>query len=446
MARQCGAKFDKWKRLADSSGSIALTDFYAYMPLHKYLFAPSRDLWPASSVNSRLGAVNVDTPANARLDEHRSVEQMTWAPGLPMLIRDHLISEGGWIRRQGVSCFNLYRAPTIKLGNPTKAQRWLDHIHKIYPDDAEHIVRWLAHRRQHPRTKINHALVLGGSQGIGKDTLLEPAKYAVGPWNFSEVSPHHLLGRFNGFAKSVILRVSEGRSEGRDLGEVNRFSFYDHTKVYTAAPPDVLRVDEKNLREHNVLNCCGVIITTNHKTDGLYLPTDDRRHYVTWSNLTKDDFDEKYWNELWGWYWDGGISHVAAYFAGLDISSFDPKAPPPKTQAFWDIVAANTAPEDAELADVLDKMENPYAVAIKQITKHATGSFQEWLTDRKSRRAIPHRLEKCGYVQVRNDNAKDGMWVVSGVRQVIYARSDLSAADRVRAASDLARHLGWSVK
>jgi len=33
-----------------------------------------------------------------------------------------------------------------------------------------------------------------------------------------------------------------------------------------------------------------VIITTNHKTDGIYLPADDRRHMVAWSNLTKDDF------------------------------------------------------------------------------------------------------------------------------------------------------------
>ena len=55
-----------------------------------------------------------------------------------------------------------------------------------------------------------------------------------------------MLGRFNGFVKSVILRVSEAR----DLGDVDRFTFYDHTKVYTAAPPDVLRVDEKYLREH----------------------------------------------------------------------------------------------------------------------------------------------------------------------------------------------------
>jgi hypothetical protein len=57
---------------------------------------------------------------------------------------------------------------------------------------------WLAHRVQQPQEKINHALVLGGPQGIGKDSLLEPVKRAVGPWNVAEVSPQHVLGRFNG--------------------------------------------------------------------------------------------------------------------------------------------------------------------------------------------------------------------------------------------------------
>jgi hypothetical protein len=74
---------------------------------------------------------------------------------------------------------------------------------------------------QRPEQKINHALVLGGEQGIGKDTILEPAKYAIGAWNFQEASPQQILGRFNGFVKSVILRISEAR----DLGEFDRFAF-----------------------------------------------------------------------------------------------------------------------------------------------------------------------------------------------------------------------------
>jgi hypothetical protein len=355
------------------------------------------------------------------------------APGEPMLIYDRLISDGGWIEHVGVTCFNLYRPPVSEPGNAAEAGPWVAHIEKVFGEDAGHIVSWLAHRVQRPADKINHALVLGGNQGIGKDTLLAPIKRAVGPWNFHEVSPQHMLGRFNGFLKSVILRVNEAR----DLGDVNRFQFYDHLKAYTAAPPDVLRVDEKHLREHSVLNCCGVIITTNHKADGIYLPADDRRHFVAWSELSKGDFSPEYWNGLWAWYAASGDRHVAAYLAELDISGFDPKAPPPKTAAFWDIVDAGRAPEDAELADVLDRLGNPEATTLIRIQNAAAGDFETWIKDRKNRRAIPHRLEKCGYVPVRNDLADDGLWKISTARQAVYAQVALSVRDRLRAARKL---------
>jgi hypothetical protein len=431
---------------------VTLEDFYSYMPMHSYVFVPSRDLWPAASVNARIppmpvlradGSPALDKDGNrtylaasAWLDRHRPVEQMTWVPGEPLLIRDRLVSDGGWIPRPGCSCFNLYRPPQIVPSETRQAKRWLEHIARVYPDDADHIVRWLAHRVQRPHEKINHALVLGGLQGVGKDTLLEPVKMAVGPWNFIEVSPKHLLGRFNGFLKSVILRINEAR----DLGDVDRYAFYDHMKAYTAAPPDVLRVDEKNLREYVVWNITGVVITTNHKTDGLYLPADDRRHYVAWSTLTKDDFKDTYWPSLWDWYVRGGNRQVAAYLAALDLSTFDAKAPPKKTDAFWDIVNASRTPEDAELADVLslDTNDQPFVTTIAMIAEKASVDFREWLLDRRNSRQIPHRLESVGYVAVRNPDARDGLWRVEDRRTVIYAKQSLSVRDRLKAAQTLA--------
>ena len=437
------------KTLNGSGAGVTLDDFRAYMPTHSYIFEPSREMWPAGSVNSRIPPVPVCgadgkpalddkgkqkmMPASAWLDQNRAVEQMTWAPGLPMLIRDRLISDGGWIEREGLTCFNLHCPPTLVLGSAAKAKPWLDHIRKVFGADADHIIKWLAHRVQHPQEKINHALVLGGAQGIGKDTLLEPVKCAVGSWNFHEVSPKQITGRFNGFLKSVILRVSEAR----DLGDSNRFAFYDSMKTYTAVPPDVLRVDEKHLREYHVFNCCGVIITTNYKADGIYLPADDRRHFVAWSDLTKEDFTEKYWNELWKWYANGGSGHVGAYLAALDLSDFESKAPPPKTPAFWDIVDASRAPEDAELADVIDALGCPRATTIGHLATMADAEFGIWIRDRKNRRAIPHRLEKCGYVPVRD--AKDGLWVISAKLQAVYARNDLSIRDRLSAVNELTR-------
>jgi hypothetical protein len=428
---------DPPKALSDGSG-INADDFYAYMPTHGYIFAPSREMWPAASVNARIRPIadgEKEIAASTWLDRHRHVEQMTWSPGEPLIIRDRLIaSGGGWAERQGVACFNLYRGPEIVSGDAAKAGPWLDHVRKVYPDDADHIVAWLAHRVQRPNEKINHALMLGGGQGIGKDTLLEPVKRAVGPWNFSEVSPKNILGRFNSFLKSVILRVSEAH----DLGDFDRFSFYDAMKAYSAAPPDVLRIDEKNLREYSILNVCGVIITSNHKTDGLYLPPDDRRHFVAWSDLTKEDFTPEYWNVLWRWYDAGGFGHVAAYLSALDLSAFDPKAPPPKTEAFWDIVGANRSQEDAELADIIDRLGNPSAITIDRIARAADDDLAGWLRDRKSRRQIPHRLEQCDYVPVRNTYAKDGLWKLNGRRQAVYAKRFLPPRGRLQAAQELA--------
>jgi hypothetical protein len=108
--------------------------------------------------------------------------------------------------------------------------------------------------------------------------------------------------------------------------------------------------------------------------------------------------------------------------------------------AFWDIVNANSAPEDAELADTIDKLKNPDALTLAQLISVAQGDFSEWLMARKNRRAIPHRLERCGYVSVRTPFTKEGLWRVKGERQIIYVnvKASLSPAEAVEAARKLA--------
>lgn len=444
-----GHPIDATSSVSATPQGVSLADFRAYMPTHQYIFIPTGELWPATSVNSRIPPVMaINSVGQQALDDHgkpkkinastwldqeRAVEQMTWVPGEEKIIDGWLTSEGGWISRPGCACFNLYRPPAISRGNPDGAVRWVEHVERVYPAEAKHIIQWLAHRVQRPEEKVNHALVLGGAQGIGKDTLLEPVKVAIGPWNFAEVSPQHLLGRFNGFVKSVILRVSEAR----DLGDVDRFAFYDHMKTYTAAPPDVLRVDEKHMREYNVFNVCGVILTSNHKTDGIFLPADDRRHFVAWSDCNRDDFANGYWNDLYAWYHAGGLNDVGAYLRTLDLSDFDAKAPPPKTEAFWAVVDSNRSPEDAEMADALERLSNPSATSLSALASSASEEFRGWLQDRRNSRKVPHRLEECGYEPIRNPSAKDGLWKFSTGRAAVYARKELSLRDRLGAAEEL---------
>ena len=423
---------------AEQQRPVAVDDFWAYMPMHNYIFGPNREIWPGSSVNSRISPIAVSgekaIKASAWLDQHRAVEQMSWAPGMPEIIEGKL--GGGWIERPGCRVFNLYQPPSPPPGNPAEAGPWIAHVQRVFPSEAEHIIQWFAHRTQRPGEKLNHALVLGGGEGIGKDTIMEPVKYGVGPWNVAEVSPPQLLGRFNGFVRSVILRMSEAR----DLGDVDRYALHEHLKTLIAAPPDVLRCDEKNLREYSVMNVTGVIVTSNH-VDGLYIPPDSRRYFVAWSDLTKDDYTATYWQDLYTWYnAEGGIGHVVAYLRTLDLSGFSPKAPPPKTAAFWRVVDAGRAPEDAELADVLDSLGNPPAVTVGQLCVYASESFREWLQDRRNSRQIPHRLESVGYAAVRNEADKhNGQWKVDGKRQTVYAKRELAIRDRIAAASALCK-------
>src|SRR5262249_271011 len=251
----------------------------------------------------------------------------------------------------------------------------------------------------------------------------EPVRYAVGPWNFKDARPADLFMPQNDFVQSIIL----GINEVHDLGDINRYEFYDKTKSYAAAPPDTIRLNAKYTPQYWVFNLTDLILTSNHKTDGVYLPADDRRHLVGYCELKASDFPKDYFDNLYRWYErEGGYGHVAAYLATLDISTFNPKAPPTKTAAFWAIVDANRAPEDAELADVVDRLGKPNAVTLFQlmaVSKNGLAEIYLWLKDRKNRRAIPHRMEKCGYVPVRNDAAEDGLWKIEGKRQVIYVKN-----------------------
>jgi hypothetical protein len=124
---------------------VNLNNFFSLMTKSgAYICIPSRDIWPRCSVDARLPRMPVLNkngnpkrdrngkiiyqPASKWLDKNRPVEGMTWAPGLPLQIPNRLISMG-WIERNNVSCFNLYRPPRIKL---SKARLWLDLFSEIY--------------------------------------------------------------------------------------------------------------------------------------------------------------------------------------------------------------------------------------------------------------------------------------------------------------------------
>jgi hypothetical protein len=421
--------------------SLPLSDFIAHSPDHSYIHRPTGEMWSMGAVNARVMPVGKPKPISAStwLDRNNAVEQQTWLPGEPQIIEDKLVVQGGFIDKKGARAFNLYRPPEIITSNNGEIAFWRDHLHALWPDEADQIEQWFAHRAQRPGEKINHALVLGGHPGVGKDAILDPLRLAVGAWNFAEVSPQTVLGNFNEYVRSVVLRISEGK----DLGDFDRFAFHDATKTLIAAPPDTLRVNPKYVKPYYVFNVTGVIITTNHKVGGIYLPPDDRRHFVLWSNVEPPAFGADYWLRYWARLEEGGRDAVAAHLKALDLNGFNPKAEPPKTQAFWEMVNAMRSEEESEMADVIEGLGSPKALIVADLIAYAehVGSrydaFVAFLKDRKNARLIAIRFEDCRYRRFANPSEQAGRWSINGRRIPVFIRQDLSDREGFQAVKDL---------
>jgi hypothetical protein len=441
---------------------IRLDDFYALAPAHRCIYRPTKDAWRNEAVDKRLPPMPllkpdgtpvlnargkpVMIPASEWLAKHRSVERATWHPGEPEIIRDKLAVDTGWIEAPGATSINLYLPPSSLPGDPVQATRWIDHWYKVYPSEADHLIAWNAHRVQYPGLKPNHCIVLVGDPEIGKDTLLYPVRHAVGPWNFQDISLAHLVHPNNDFLCAVIVRVNEARDAGDiNRGRIDRYGLHEHMKALLTTPPETHRINRKYLPEYRSFNLMGVILTTNHP-DALYLPNDDRRHFVAASECKRSDFAADYFDKMYTWYdKEGGIGHVAAYLREYDLTNFNAKMTPPKTAAFWEMVNVERSTDYVELVNAIDtlaklnakpnaKPEAPEALTINELI--AVAPSVEWLSDRKMGRVIQHRLRRCGYVRVPNPTAEQnsGLWFVNEKQMMIYARKELSKGQREDAA------------
>jgi hypothetical protein len=422
----------------------SLKDFTAILPNHKYVYDPTGSEWPISIVDSLFKKIKlpggVKIKASSYLDCHRdAAATVTWHPGYPRLIKNMIFrSEGGMIHHNGANAYNTYCPPMIDRGNPTRAERWLELVdHVLGSNHSKHFLNCLAHVVQHPGVKINHQLLIGGSQGIGKDTILEPLKITVGPWNFQEINPHHVVSPYNPFVKAVVVRVSEAH----DLGDIDRYKYYEKIKTLTATPPDTIMYNDKYIKSYPVTNCFLMITLTNHR-DSMFLPPDDRHTYVIWSEAKPKT--SNFWSSHWKWYRnEGGFNDIAAFLQDYDLTDFNPAAAPELTQEYLDVVSSNIPQESNELSDLLDRIGRPKAISVKSLVGAMGEGFeyiQTWLKDQKNARKIPHRFKDCGYVKIDNrDRPSHRTWMIGGVSTVLYVHEDLLPQEKVQAAKDFVR-------
>lgn len=456
-------------------------NLYWVMAENKFMYLPTRTLFERAAVVRQVGGEMA-----MMIEKKKVCSNLFWAPGMPTFLEDRAVVNGILYEFPGNNLLNTYKVPELELqGDPEGAGFWLELGEYLFGNQLHHMIQCLAFKVQHPDVKINHALVMGSyDQGIGKDAWLAPVQTAIGAHNFSSVTA--AVARewtLKGFTETILQNVISRISEVHDLG-VDRFKFYDMTKDWAVAPPENVKVADKNVKPHFIANVVLMIYSTNHKTDGMFWPAEDRRHYFAWSDRTRANMQEKRWRDYWNDWGDyakhivrddekkdeyfkgyyhhlkqGADYHVAAYLMQPElIAGFNPGASPPHTAAWRAVVSANRNPQDSELLDVLDGLavalapedlepwddpERPKALTISMIVSFpkCPVNVRAFFSDPKNSRAWPHRLETAGYTSVDNPDAKDGLWRVAGKRQVIYVRRGLDPDAALRAArEDLIRN------
>ena len=275
---------------------------------------------------------------------------------------------------------------------------WLDHCEALVPDpeQREHIFNVMAFKMQNPAVKINHAILMGGAPGCGKDTLWAPFIWSVcgpGLHNYALVDAERIESQWGYQYESEIFVLNELKEpEARE-----RRALANKLKPIIAAPPDVISVNRKGLAPYDASNRLLVIAFTNDYAP-ISIESDDRRWFCVWSHAPKMDDGRGIWN----WYKAGGYEACAAWLRARDVAAFNPAAPAPLTDFKQSMIESSLSPAEAAIMRLIEAgvsdfgkgvVASPWQAVADRLTMHMPESGR-----RIHPNAVVHALKESGWV------------------------------------------------
>lgn len=334
--------------------------------------------------------------ASVSFDENRQAKGakalagITYAAGASILVA-----------RDGLAYGNRWRdaRPTPKAGD---VGPWLTHVERMIPEpfEREHLLNALAHKVQFPNHKINHAVLMGGNHGSGKDTLFAPFFWAIGgnaKANCSLVKNEDLNSQWGYALECEVMEIAELRqAEAKD-----RRALENTLKPIIAAPPELLMVNRKGMHPYMALNRVFVVAFSNERV-AISLPSEDRRWFVLWCEAAK--LPEAQAVSLWNWYQHrGGFEAVAHYLHTRDVSAWNPTAPPPMTEAKAIMVEHGMSTAESFLVDQMRRRSGEFARGAIASPFHAVCDRLQGLAPagvKVVQAALLHALKEAGWVDM----------------------------------------------
>lgn len=333
--------------------------------------------------------------ASTCFDENRTAEGahalvgITYAAGEPKIVE-----------REGFTYGNRWR-DARPAGIPGDVTRWLAHVTRMIPNDfeREHVLNALAFKVQNPNHKINHAVLIGGHPGSGKDTMMAPFFWAIGgktKQNCSLVKNEDLNSQWGYALECEVMEIAELRqSEARD-----RRALENALKPIIAAPPELLPINRKGLHPYMALNRVFVVAFSNERA-AISIPSNDRRWFCIWSEAGL--LPEADALALWQWYHSGGFEAIASYLHTRDVSAFNPSAAPPMTEAKAIMIDQGRSSGESYLVELIERRLSEFASGVVAGPFHALcDRLQNGVTGPQKiyQAALLHALREAGWVDM----------------------------------------------
>jgi hypothetical protein len=285
---------------------------------------------------------------------------------------------------------------------------WLEHCRNLVSDDAEldHILNAMAFKIQHPNVKINHAILIGGDEGAGKDSMFQPFLWALGGkhWrNRSVIEAGGLDSQWGYALEAEVVILNELKEpEARE-----RRAMANKLKPLIAAPPETLSVNRKGMHPYELVNRLMVVAYTNDPLP-ITLPTQDRRWFCVWTRAPRMSVPAA--KALWAWYENGGYEKCAAWLHQRDVSAFNPAAAPPVTEWKLNMVEHGMSVAESYLVDMMRLRSGVFADGV------IGGPFHR-ICDALAinvpsgvkipQAALLHALKEAGWIDVGRINSKE---------------------------------------
>lgn len=316
-------------------------------------------------------------------------------------------------------------------------------------EDRKHVLQFCGDIIQNPARRPQHGIIMRGSPGTGKSSVVELLKVAQGGryvWSENDYAP--AFKQFSEVFPNNIVVAFDDATAGKNTPE-------DLKLAVTRATANVEIKGVQAIIERDV---SARIFVLSNKHRPFLLPADDRRFYVTeYLDHLHDHAESEAYYEGFSAFWKNPENAAAIHwwFRDIDLSDFKPNSCA-KTEARKQLIAMSTSSADNVILEFLGGREISY-IDGDGITQTETPPVQTVFHERQltafmSERGVPEmlpemlrrKLTEAGYEESRravgtcNDGNQIFVW-----QKIVPGRRRAPALTEDQVVNISAAYNGW---